>query len=133
MIRFTLDDRAVTAAPGETIWAVAAREGIAIPHLCHLPKPGYRPDSNCRACVVEIEGERVLAPSCSRLPREGIVVRSASERARHTQRLVFELLLADQPGVAARDASGGFAHWVSRLGLAGSRFCLLYTSPSPRD
>ena len=63
VIRFTLDGRAVTAQPEETIWQVAKRTGIDIPHLCYTPEPGYRPDGNCRVCMVEIEGER-----CSRLP-----------------------------------------------------------------
>jgi formate dehydrogenase major subunit len=121
-VRFTLDGRAVEAAPGETIWAVAAREGVEIPHLCHLPRPGYRPDGNCRACMVEIEGERVLAASCIRTPTPGMVIHSASERAKRTRRVVFELLLADQPGAAARDATGGFARWARKLGVARSRF-----------
>ena len=101
MTGFTLDGRAVQAAAGETIWQVAQREGIAIPHLCLRPQPGYRPDGNCRACMVEIEGERVLAPSCQRMPREGMVVHSASERAVSARRMVMELLLADQPARAA--------------------------------
>src|SRR6188508_213308 len=58
---FTLDGNVVGARPGETIWQVAQREGIDIPHLCWLPEPSYRADGNCRACMVEIEGERVLA------------------------------------------------------------------------
>ena len=122
MIRFTLDGREVQAAPGESIWTVARREGIEIPHLCHRPEPGYRPDGNCRACMVEIEGERVLAASCIRAPREGMKVSTASERAKRTRRMVFELLLADQPGAEGRDATGNFAHWTRHLGLDVSRF-----------
>ena len=68
-IRFTLDGREVVAQPGETLLAVADREGVAIPRLCH--QDGYRPDGNCRACVVEIAGERALAPSCCRVPVAG--------------------------------------------------------------
>ncbi|HBT41386.1 MAG TPA: hypothetical protein DEB21_04980, partial [Rhodospirillaceae bacterium] len=60
------------AKAGETIWDVAKRNGNTIPHLCHRPKKGYRPDANCRACMVEIKGERVLAPSCRRQPTEGM-------------------------------------------------------------
>jgi formate dehydrogenase major subunit len=71
-IRFTLDGTEVSAEPGETIWQVANRQGIEIPHLCWLPKPGYRADGNCRACMVEIEGERVLAASCVRKPAAGM-------------------------------------------------------------
>ena len=96
-IRFTLDGREVEAAPGETIWQVAKREGVEIPHLCWLPEPGYRADGNCRACMVEIEGERVLAASCIRKPAAGMKVVSASERAKTARRMVMELLLADQP------------------------------------
>ena len=58
-ITFTLDGKEVVAREGETIWQVAQRHGTSIPHLCYAPEPGYRPDGNCRACVVEIEGERV--------------------------------------------------------------------------
>jgi formate dehydrogenase major subunit len=122
VIRFLLDGREVEAAPGETIWTVAQREGIAIPHLCHRPAPGYRPDGNCRACLVEVEGERSLVASCIRAVREGMVVRTATPRAEHARRMVFELLLADLPGPAARDAHGTFAHWAARLGVTRSRF-----------
>ena len=129
MIRFTLDGAAVQAAPGETIWQAARRAGVAIPHLCHLPRPGYRPDGNCRACLVEIEGERVLAASCIRAPREGMVVRrEASARARAARRMVFELLLAD---AEPRDATGGFAQWAARLGVSASRFPREPAWPAP--
>ena len=121
-IRFSLDGREVEAAPGETIWQVATRLGTEVPHLCHLERPGYRPDGNCRACLVEVQGERVLAASCIRKPAAGMVVRSATDRVRHARRMVFELLLADQPGTASRDASGGFARWARQLGVTESRF-----------
>ena len=71
-ISFTLDGQTVEAQDGETIWQVAQRLGIEIPHLCYAPEPGYRPDGNCRACMVEIEGERTLAASCIRKPTAGI-------------------------------------------------------------
>src|ERR671910_2537521 len=101
-VKFILDGKEVEARPGETIWQVASRHGTDIPHLCYLPAPGYRPDGNCRACMVEIEGERVLAASCVRKPGAGMAVHTASARARASQRLVFELLAADQP---ARDTA----------------------------
>ena len=65
---FLIDDREVDIRPGETIFNAARRLGIELPHLCYSPKPGYRPDGNCRVCMVEIEGERVLAASCIRTP-----------------------------------------------------------------
>ena len=123
-IRFTLDGRPVEAEPGESIWQVAKREGVAIPHLCHKDAPGYRADGNCRACVVEIEGERVLAASCVRKPAEGMKVQTASERARKGRDMVMELLLADQPPrEAAHDPQSDFWGWVEAMNIAPvSRF-----------
>ncbi len=122
-VAFTLDGRAVSAAPGETIWQAARRNGIDIPHLCHAPEPGYRPDGNCRACMVEIGGERALAAACIRKPAPGMTVRAASERAEFARRMVFELLAADQPPRRrAHDAGSRFWEWAGRLGVSESRF-----------
>ena len=77
-IKFTLNNEEVEALTGETIWQVANRLGVEIPHLCYTPEPGYRSDGNCRACMVEIEGERVLAASCIRNPVSGMVVKTGS-------------------------------------------------------
>src|ERR1700761_7620745 len=71
-VGFELGAQQGEAGPGETIWSVAKRLGTHLPHLCHKPEPGYRPDGNCRACMVEIEGERVLAASCKRTPGVGM-------------------------------------------------------------
>ena len=122
-ITFTLDGREVSAGPHETIWQVAEREGTTIPHLCWLPEPGYRADGNCRACMVEIEGERVLAASCTRKPTAGMKVVTASERARKAREMVFELLAADQPARAtSHDPDSKFWSWADRLGVTASRF-----------
>ncbi|MDF2096540.1 formate dehydrogenase subunit alpha [Aquibaculum arenosum] len=122
-IRFTLDGREVEAAADETIWQVAAREGTEIPHLCYSPDPGYRADGNCRACMVEIEGERVLAASCIRQPAEGMVVTTAGERSKAARKMVFELLLADQPErETSHDPESKFWQWAEKLELADSRF-----------
>ncbi|HEX2257630.1 MAG TPA: 2Fe-2S iron-sulfur cluster-binding protein, partial [Afifellaceae bacterium] len=118
-IKFVLDGREVEAAPGETIWQVAKREGTRIPHLCYLDEPGYRPDGNCRACMVEIEGERVLAASCIRQPSEGMKVQTATERAKKSREMVFELFLADQPPrETSHDPKSRFWDWVDRMGIA---------------
>ena len=96
-VTFTLDGRSIDAAPGETIWQAAARHGTDIPHLCYKDSAGYRADGNCRACMVEIEGERVLAASCIRTPTDGMVVNSDNHRAKTARKMVMELLVADQP------------------------------------
>jgi len=122
-ITFSLNGKEVDAAPGETIWEVAKRLGNTIPHLCHRDKPGYRPDANCRACMVEIDGERVLAPSCRRQPTAGMKVVTDNERATRARKMVLELLLADQPEKArAHDPDSLLWHWIDDAGLGGSRF-----------
>jgi formate dehydrogenase major subunit len=122
-IRFLLDGAEVEANAGETIWQVANRRGTEIPHLCYSPAPGYRPDGNCRACMVEIEGERVLAASCIRKPTAGMKVNTASERAKASRKLVFELLVADQPERrTAHDPESRFWRWADRIGVGESRF-----------
>mgnify|MGYP001029118310 FL=1 len=122
-VTFTLDGHDVTAQPGESIWQVAQREGTDIPHLCYAPEPGYAADGNCRACMVEVEGERTLAASCIRQPTEGMVVNTATERAESSRRMVFELLVADQPPRdQAHDGGSKFWQWADRLGVEDSRF-----------
>src|SRR3974390_1381414 len=92
-VKFILDGKEVEALEGETIWQVAKRLGTDIPHLCYSPEPGSPADGNCRACMVEIEGERVLAASCIRKPTAGMKVQTAGERARFSRKMVFELLV----------------------------------------
>jgi formate dehydrogenase major subunit len=122
-ITFTLDGAEVEAAFGLTIWEVAHGRGLVIPHLCHKPAPGYRPDGNCRACMVEIEGERTLAASCIREPVEGMVVTTNSARAENARKMVVEMLLADQPEQAqAHDKSSHLWDMAALNGIDQSRF-----------
>ena len=95
MVSFSLNGREVTARASETLIEVADREGVEIPRLCY--KPGLAAVGNCRACMVEIAGERTLAPACCRSPSAGMVVSTDNERALKSQKLVLELLLADMP------------------------------------
>ena len=122
-VAFELDGVPVEARPGETIWAVAQRLGTHIPHLCHRPEPDYRPDGNCRACMVEIEGERVLAASCRRAPAAGMKVKTATERAARARAMVMELLVADQPERAtSHDPRSHFWSQADFVAVTGSRF-----------
>ena len=115
----TLDGVRVQAFSGESLWQVAKRAGDRIPHLCFKDAPGYRADGNCRACMVEIEGERTLAASCIRPAMPGMVVRSASsERVRTAREGVMVLLLADQPARAdSPDRSSHFWEMVDLMAL----------------
>ncbi|MBE9477546.1 MAG: (2Fe-2S)-binding protein, partial [Proteobacteria bacterium] len=122
-IKFTLDGNKVAAGADETIWEVAKRLGTTIPHLCHSGEKGYRSDGNCRACMVEIDGERVLAASCVRTPSEGMVVKSQSARAQNARKMVIELLVADQPEQSqAHDKSSHFWDMAAGQGVTTSRF-----------
>ena len=117
-VNFTihLDGVEVEASPDETIWQVANRHNNQLPHLCYSPEPGYRPDGNCRACMVEVEGERVLAASCIRKPEPGMKVNTDSERAKFSRKLVFEMLAADQPArETAHDPESRFWQWTDEL------------------
>ena len=118
-IEFNLNGTQMEAYEGETILQAAKRNGIEIPHLCF--KEGLRGDGNCRACVVEIEGERVLQPSCMRMPSEGMVVHTENERVLHSQRMVLELLQSDVTESSySRDSELDF--WSKRLAIGKPRF-----------
>lgn len=122
-ISFILDGQRITAEADETIWQVAKRQGNVLPHLCYLDEPGYRSDGNCRACMVEIEGERVLAASCIRTPAPDMVVNTQSARASASRKLVMELLMADQPDPQnAHDQSSHLWSVAAAQGVNASRF-----------
>jgi formate dehydrogenase major subunit len=119
LIEFRLNGEAASARPDETIIEAAKRHGIEIPHLCY--KPGMRPDGNCRACMVEIKGERVLAPSCCRKPTAGMEVSSDSPRAVHSQKIIVEMLAADVPARVYK-LDSELEQWKRWLGLGAPRF-----------
>ena len=118
-ITFSLNGRDVSGLKGEPIIEVARREGIEIPHLCY--KPGLDAVGNCRACVVEIAGERTLAPSCCRAATPGMKVTTDSERALKSQKLVLELLQSDMPE-ADYTRHNEVDQWSAKLGLGKPRF-----------
>jgi formate dehydrogenase major subunit len=118
-VQFELNGRTVAAAATETLLDVAKREGIAIPHLCY--SDGLDPAGNCRACVVEIAGERVLAPSCCRHPANGMKVTTDSTRAASAQKVVVELLMADV-GEHLRGRDNEMQEWAERLAIGKPRF-----------
>src|SRR5215510_8493608 len=102
-VTLTIDGRAVSVPTGTTILGAAATLGIKIPTLCYLET--LRPVNVCRLCVVEVEGARVLVPSCARAVEPGMVVNTRSPRVVHSRRLVLELLassvdLSTAPGMA---------------------------------
>ncbi len=118
-IEFKLNGQTVIGRPDETIIECAKKNGVEIPHLCY--KPGLRPDGNCRACVVEIKGERALAPSCCRYPKQGMEVTTNNERAVLSQKMVLELLLADMPE-REYTKDNELDYWARKMSLGKPRF-----------
>ncbi len=118
-VEFRLNGKDVVGYSNETIIQTAKRHGIDIPHLCY--KEGMRPDGNCRACVVEVKGERVLAPSCCRVPAPGMEVNTATPRAVHSQKMVLELLLSDMPE-ERHTLSSELDYWCDKLQVGKPRF-----------
>ena len=121
-INIQLNGQAVSCQDNESLLQVAKREGVAIPHLCY--KEGMEAVGNCRACMVEIKGERSLAPSCCRNAVDGMDVSTHSTRAVTAQKMVLELLLADAPADTASHApdSNELAFWARHSGVTQSRF-----------
>ena len=118
-VQFKLNGVTLEARTDETILQAALRHGVEIPHLCYTD--GMRADGNCRSCMVEIGGERVLAPSCCRYPTADMQIDSDSERARHSQRMVLELLQSDMPETQYT-RHNELDTWSQRLGVGKPRF-----------
>jgi formate dehydrogenase major subunit len=119
LVSFNLNGREVTGRATDTILQIAKQEGIDIPHLCY--KEGLEAVGNCRACMVEINGERVLAPSCCRAPTAGMKVVTDSERAVAAQKLVLELLLSDMPE-KEYTRNNEVDQWAEKIGVGKPRF-----------
>jgi NADH-quinone oxidoreductase subunit G/NADP-reducing hydrogenase subunit HndD len=119
----TINGREVPAEPGMTVLEAATAAGISIPTLCF--HPDLQPQGACRVCLVEIQGERVLQPSCSFPVRPGMVVQTHSPTVRRARRTVVELLLSDHPSdctVCARCGTCELQALAEGLGLREVRF-----------
>jgi len=90
MVQLTIDGNTVEAPEGTTIYEACRQRGNTLPTLCYLDT--LHPVNVCRVCVVEVEGSRVLVPSCSRKVEQGMKVQTDSERVRHSRKMVLEFL-----------------------------------------
>ncbi len=118
-IEFKLNGKSISAYENETILQAARRTGVEIPHLCY--KDAMRADGNCRACMVEIEGERVLQPSCVRTPTSGMEVTTENERVLHSQKMVLELLQSDM-AESKYTLNSELDYWSQKLDIELPRF-----------
>lgn len=115
-VSLTIDGVAVTAEAGSTVLNACRLAGHDIPTLCFLET--LKPANACRLCVVEVEGARVLVPSCSRQVEDGMVVHTRSERVRHARKMVLEFLASS----VDLSTTPGMAELLTEYGCAPERF-----------
>ncbi|PKN59241.1 MAG: ferredoxin [Deltaproteobacteria bacterium HGW-Deltaproteobacteria-14] len=119
----SVDGRPVTARAGEPLLDALRREGIHVPTLCHLAH--LTPTGACRLCVVEVEGQRNLVPSCAFPVADGMVVLTHSQRAQRARKTIVELLLADHPDdclYCVRAGNCDLATLAAELGVRERRY-----------
>ena len=92
-VTLTIDDRTITAVPGETVLHAALAAGIDVPRLCHDPR--LKPVGACRLCIVEIDGHPGLPTSCTTEVAEGMVVQTESDDLGNMRKTVLEVILGD--------------------------------------
>jgi formate dehydrogenase major subunit len=119
LVTFTLNGKTIAADADQTILQTAQAHGIEVPRLCYMD--GMRADGNCRTCMVEIKGERVLAPSCCRYPKDGMEVTTNSPRAVISQKMSIELLLSDVPETSYT-LNSELDLWAKKMGVGKPRF-----------
>ena len=95
MLTIEVNNRKIEAKSGEMLLDTLKRNGITVPTLCHMEN--LFPTGACRMCVVEVEGERALVPSCAYPVRDGMKVQTHSPRALRARKTIIELLLANHP------------------------------------
>ena len=111
----TLNNKEVWANPGETILTVAQREGVHIPTLCYLKN--LSPTGSCRICVVEVEGQRSLVPSCAFPVIEGMKIQTNSPEVRRARKTIVELLIANHPQDCLNCIRNGVCYNSSFVGI----------------
>jgi predicted molibdopterin-dependent oxidoreductase YjgC len=124
LVTLTVDGREVRVPEGATILEVLREQGVETPTLCWAPN--LTPINACRVCMVDVEGSRVLVPSCARKAEDGMVVRTDTEKVRHSRRMVLELLASS---VDMSQASADVQRWMAEYGVDPGR----YGPPAPPE
>ena len=95
MVNIEVDGKILKANENEYLIDVLKRENIDVPTLCHLKD--FAPTGACRICVVEVEGEKNLIPSCSYPVKSNLTIRTNSKRVINARKTIIELLLDNHP------------------------------------
>ncbi|NLW86917.1 MAG: 4Fe-4S binding protein [Planctomycetes bacterium] len=123
MITINVNDKMVQAKPGETILSALKRANINVPTLCHMSN--LFPTGACRMCVVEVEGQRSLIPSCAYPVAEGMIIKTHSPRVVRARKTVVELLLSNHPDdclYCVRNRNCGLQKLAEELGVRQRRY-----------
>ena len=119
----TINGNEYAFTEGDTILAVARRNGIDIPTLCHLS--GATPTGACRVCMVEVEKARTLMAACALPASDGMVVKTESPKVVKSRRMTVELLLASGEHDCVVCPGAGecrLQELAMRYGVAGKKF-----------
>ena len=121
VVELEIDGHTVRAMEGQTILQAVRALDVEIPTLCWGET--LTPVNACRVCMVEVEGSRVLVPSCARKVEPGMVVRTDGERVRHSRKMVLEFLASSVDLSTTPNA----ARWIDEYGAEPER----YGPPAP--
>ncbi|MFN9573507.1 MAG: NADH-quinone oxidoreductase subunit NuoG [Betaproteobacteria bacterium] len=95
MVEVEIDGRKVEVLEGSMVMDAAAKLDIYVPHFCYHKKLSIA--ANCRMCLVEVEKAPKPLPACATPVTQGMIVRTASARAKQAQKSVMEFLLINHP------------------------------------
>ncbi len=115
-VTIRIDGEPVTVTDGDTLLDACRSAGIDTPTICYGDT--LTPVNACRACVVEVDGNRTLVPACSRPAEDGMVVHTDSERVRHSRKMVLEFLA----GSVDLSQAAELARWITTYGADPSRY-----------
>ena len=117
LVDVEVDGKTLRAPEGSTILQALRSDGVQTPTLCYLEN--LTPVNACRVCVVEVEGSRTLVPSCSRPVEEGMVIKTGSDRVKHSRKLVLELLMSSVDMSLVNDDT---KRWMNEYEVKPERF-----------
>lgn len=105
LVRITIDDQEYAVDHGKTVFQAARENNIDIPGLCTDETTCI--SGACRLCIVEIDGYEKPQTSCSTYVKEGMVVRTGTEKIIEMRHHLVQLLLDSHPNDCATCQSTG--------------------------
>ena len=123
MVNFKINNIDVSVEENTTILQAARKYHIDIPTLCNYPDLEIK--SDCRVCVVEIEGQKRLFTSCSTVAREGMIINTNSPKVLNARKTIIELILANHDAnctACPKNLNCELQTLANKLGIDKNRF-----------